>query len=159
MEEKKKQGVKWWQVLTGVLVFFVLIGIFTEDSPDTQAPTKQETTQTTQTEEAPAEPVVEKPKQWTKVISLSGNANKRSDIFELTGGKTRLTYELKGNMSMANIYVMEEGSNLEKDGGFAEVTVTETGKDTTFLTKGAGKYYLDISSANGSWSVVIEEEK
>lgn len=99
------------------------------------------------------------PKSWVTVIELSGNANKRSDTFSLTGGKTRLSYSVEGSMVIAAIYVMDEGRSLESDGGFPEVTVSEAGSDSTFLTKKAGNYYLDVSSANASWAVRVEEER
>jgi hypothetical protein len=103
---------------------------------------------------------VQKPKEWTKVIEVSGNSNKRTDTFTLYGGKTKLTYNVKGTTAViVSIYVLPEGHSLQEQGGFPEVTVTEPGTDTTFLTKKAGNYYLDISSANASWTVKIEEER
>ena len=100
------------------------------------------------------------PKEWVKVIELSGNSNKRSDTFDLTGGKTKLTYTFEGgDFVIGSIYVMKDGTSLQESGGFPEVTVSEAGTDFTFLTKKAGKYYLDITSANSDWTVVVEEER
>ena len=101
-----------------------------------------------------------KAKEWVKVIEISGNSNKRTDTFRLEGGKTRLTYQVGGDFAvLAAFYVLEEGHSLETQGGFPEVTVTESGSDSTFLTKKAGNYYLDVTSANSSWKVSVEEER
>lgn len=113
----------------------------------------------------PPPPAEEKPipappaKQWETAIELSGNTDKRSDIFELKGGKTKLTYNVSGSdMVLVTIYVLEEGSSLE-EGGIPEVMVDKPGSDTTFLTKGAGRYYLDVSGVSDNWSIKIEEER
>lgn len=100
------------------------------------------------------------PKQWTTIIEVKGNANKRTDTFALKGGKTKLTYDVKGGTTIAfAVYVLGEGHSLEKEGGFPEVSLSEPGTDSTFLTKKAGNYYLDVKSANSTWSIKVEEER
>lgn len=145
--------------ILGLLILFFLIGA-TGSSKKETVPTspsgeqKQETQKSVeQREETP------KPKEWVTVITVSGNSNKRTDVFTLQGGKTRLTYDVKGSMVVVSVYVLPEGYSLEEKGGFPEVTVSEPGTDTTFLTKKAGNYHLDIKSANATWSVKIEEER
>lgn len=96
---------------------------------------------------------------WAKVAELSGNANKRSAVFELTGAPARMKYDIKGDMVVCAVYVMPEGKNLQTEGGFPEVMVSEPGADETYLTKDAGKYYIEVQAANCDWSVVIEEER
>jgi hypothetical protein len=94
---------------------------------------------------------------WQVVTKLSGSANKRGETFRLSGADARLSYTVKGSSHAgASIYVVEKGKSLEADGGFAEV-VAKAGQDSTMLAKGAGDYYLDVSSANAQWTVVIEE--
>lgn len=62
-----------------------------------------------------------------------------------------------GDFTLCAIYVVDEGSSLEKDGGFPEVMASEPGSDETALVKDAGKYYLDVSAANSQWTVTIEQ--
>ena len=101
-----------------------------------------------------------KPKQYVTVVDLKGNANKNSDMFELKGGKVKITYTFSGVQSIVGaIYLLKEGTDLNQQGGIPEVTVTEAGTDSTFLTKSAGKYYLSVKAANTTWNVKIEEER
>ncbi|MDH4140413.1 MAG: hypothetical protein OEV43_07565 [Coriobacteriia bacterium] len=103
--------------------------------------------------------VQEQAKKWVKVAELSGNANKRSAPFELTGAPARLKYTVKGDMVVCAVYLLPEGTDLMTEGGFPEVMLSEAGSDQTFLSKGAGRYFIDVQAANCQWSVVIEEER
>ncbi len=95
------------------------------------------------------------------VISSSGSSDKRTDVFTLHGGKTKLTYTFTDTSGVGAIvgavFVLKEGDSLAKSGGIPEVTVSEPGSDSTFLAQGAGRYYLDISAANAHWTVKIQE--
>lgn len=91
---------------------------------------------------------------------MSGNADKNSDVFELTGGKAKLSYDVKGTQPIVfAVYVLPEGHVLEEEGGFAEVVVDNPGTDETFLVKKPGRYYISVKSANCSWKIKIEEER
>ena len=128
-----------------VILGLMFIGIVGSSNSNKNSNTTPSTSNTEQrSKEAQVEP--EKPKEWVTVV-------------ELKGGKTRLTYDVKGNSVVTAIYVLKEGASLEKNGGVPEVMISEAGTDTTFLAKGAGTYYLDVSSANSSWTVKIEEER
>jgi len=168
--KQKKKGL-WWKVLLGLFAL-AIVGSAMGDSEEpsategTQAPAQeapaasQAVNETPATTASPVSTTAPKPKEWVKVVELSGKANKRSQAFELTGGQARLTYNVSGStMPVCMIYVMEEGASLDKNGGFPEVNVTDAGSDSTYLTKGAGRYYLDISAANCNWTVTIEEER
>lgn len=145
-------------VLTVILALIVLGVVASSGSNKDTSNTSSTNEAKEAVKEAQNEP--ERSKEWVTVTELKGNANKRSDTFELTGNKARLTYEVSGNNSViASIYVLKEGMSLEKDGGFPEVMISEPSSDTTYLTKNAGTYYLDITSANSSWTVKIEEER
>jgi len=125
-------------------------------SPISSREEKQETQEVEEKQES------QKPKEWITVIEVSGSSDKRTDIFYLHGKKTKLIYTVKSTSPagpLVGIYVLPEGHSLEeKGGGFPEVTVSEPGTDSTFLVKKAGNYYLDITSANATWTVKIEEE-
>lgn len=133
----------------------------TPQAPESEEPPQQEPEQEAPQEKPPAQqPKQEAPKQWTTVLELSGGASKRSDIFELKGGKARLSYNVTGDeLSIVSIYVIEEGKSLEDEGGFPEVMVEKPGNDTTFLAKNPGRYYLEVDSANAEWVIKIEEER
>jgi len=159
-EAKKgmSSGVKVGIGCCGILVIVGIIGIIGSaiDGGDKSSKTSSSpTTSQAQNKETP------KPKSWQTVVELNGTANKRSDTFQLEGGKTKMTYNFDGgDMIVGSIYVVKEGKSLEKDGGFPEVMISKPGSDETFLTKSKGTYYLDVTGANTSgWTVKIEEEK
>lgn len=99
------------------------------------------------------------PKQNTVVTELSGNANKSSDTFKLSGGKVTLSYTFGGTGPLVGaIYILEEGTDLNTDGGIPEVIVSEPGSDTTIVRKAKGDYYLQVNSTT-DFTVKIEEER
>jgi hypothetical protein len=96
--------------------------------------------------------------KWTVVAKLSGSGNKRGSSFHLGGGEARLTYKVTGkSMPICTIYIVEKGDSLKESGGFPEAMVTKAGSDSTMLAQGEGDYYLDVTAANCSWTVTIEE--
>lgn len=153
-----KKFLKWGAI--GFVALIVIGAIASAGkSPSTSTTAPSESSKSNSQAET-TEPTSSAPKEWTTVTEVSGNSNKRTDTFSLTGGKARLTYTFEGGTAIiGSIYVMKEGESLDEQGGFPEVTVTEAGTDSTFLTKGAGSYYLDIKSANADWTVKVEEEK
>lgn len=134
-----------------VLIFIANIG----SNDDPQTPSTQSSNITT-------EPVKEG--QWTPVCTLKGNGSKKSPLFYLSGGEARLKYKYKASsasigMGVIAIYVLNEGVDLMKDGGFPEVNSDAIKEDTeSSLQKSAGKYYLSVN-AMGNWEVMVEEKK
>lgn len=117
-------------------------------------------------EDAQESEAAEKPaakSEWKTLAKLSGEANKQSDTFALKEGKTRLSYEFEDtsgmNMIIAAIYVLPEGTDLEKDGGLPEVMISEAGKDTTIIRKSPGDYYLRVLAANTKYTVKLEVQE
>ena len=58
------------------------------------------------------------------------------------------------------LYVVKDGEDIMQTGGFPEVMLQngETGESNlSHLRK--GDYYLNVTSANGKWEVVVEELK
>lgn len=155
--------IKKHKIISAVLGFIILSGIIgavggsgtTTKSENTNSNSTNNTNSGTNTQ-----PTSSKPKEWTTVLEASGSSDKRTDTFTLQGGKTKLTYTFTGGEAIiGSIYVVAEGHSIEKEGGFPEVTVTKAGTDSTFLTKDAGNYYLDVKSANADWTIKIEEER
>jgi hypothetical protein len=98
-------------------------------------------------------------KQWVNVTTLSGSADKTGGVFKLSGTQTRLVYAVDGDYPVCAIYVMKEGTSLEKNGGSSVVMVTDNANDSTMLIKDAGNYYFDVKAANCNWTVTIQEYK
>lgn len=102
------------------------------------------------------------PEEWVELISFSGNGEKKSTSFTYGGGEARLRYEFDGDADFGvfSVYVVKKGEDVMRDGGFPEVMLTapESGESNlSHLRK--GEYYLNVSSANGTWSIVVEELK
>jgi len=136
-------------------VVLIVIGIISSsgDSSTTKTTTSNGTTETETAEES-------KTGEWVVVAELSGSANKNSDTFDLKGGKTRVTYTFEGNNPIVgSIYVLKEGTDLQTDGGFPEVMVSEASTDSTIIRKSAGEYYLSVSVANADYTVTVEEQR
>jgi hypothetical protein len=105
----------------------------------------------------------ERKKSWTEVYTFKGNGMKKSPSFELTGGETRIRYEYSGEkglgMGAFAAYVIEEGNDIYKTGGFPEVfTQAEKESSESAMQKRRGRYYLNID-AMGNWVVIVEEFK
>lgn len=155
-EPKKKHTLR--NVLVGVVALLVVIGIAScgsakgDDNSSTAA-----SSSTDKKKDAPKQE--EAKKSWTKVIALEGKTDKNSDTIKLTGGKVRLIHEFKGDMIIGAVYVLDEGTDLMKDGGIADVMISEAGKDETILRKGKGSYYVSVKAANADYKVVLEEYK
>lgn len=97
---------------------------------------------------------------WVTAAELSGTANKSSEVFELTGGEARLDYAFNGDPDFAigAVYLLEEGTDLQVDGGIPLVMLDGPETDTTALHKGAGRYYLHVTAANmEDWTVTVEQ--
>jgi hypothetical protein len=110
-----------------------------------------------------ATPQTPKAAQWVTVMRASGHSDKRTDLFTLRGGRAELTYSFTDDAGMGiivgAIYVLKEGESLEKSGGIPEAIISKPGKDSTFLAKAAGRYYLEVSAAETHWTVTIRERR
>lgn len=104
---------------------------------------------------------------WTKVAELSGSTDQASQSFELTGKSKRLVYSFTGaqelngqSMAIGSIYLEKDGTDLMTDGGIPVKMLQKDETGETAIHKGAGKYFLDVKSANfDSWTVTVEEKK
>ena len=134
----------------------LIVGKSSTSQPSTPASTQSSDT----TKQVVNPPETEVSKEYVLVIELSGNANKSSDTFTLTGGKVRLSYDFQGNTAIVGgIYVLTEGTDLQTEGGIPEVMVSQAGSDSTILRKAAGDYYLQVNAANATWTAKLEEER
>jgi len=150
-------------VLAAVIVVIIVVAVIASSGSKTSTPnaSESESVATTPATEAPQTTAATSPKRWATVLKVSGSSDKRTDVFTLHGGKTKLTYTFTDTSGIgvivAAIFVVKEGDSLAKSGGIPEVTVSQPGRDSTFLAQGAGRYYLDVSAANARWTVTIQE--
>lgn len=99
----------------------------------------------------------EKPKKWTNIITLSGNTNKTSKIFNLGDGEKRIIYTFKGDKLLSGtIEIYKKGETT-----FAEeyIQITKPVSDSSYLYIDAGEYYLKVDSLWANWTVTIQEKK
>lgn len=173
---RQTRGLAW--LITGALMLFgmVLGGVAaagageTVASPDVSAPQVEAAPAAEESVSAPtgpppsaaAEPAPEQPAEWADVVTLQGTAGKSSEVFELTGGEARLDYDFSGDpdFSIGAVYLLEEGTDLQADGGIPLVMVSEPEADSTALHKNAGRYYLHVTAANmDGWTVAVQEKR
>lgn len=93
------------------------------------------------------------------LLSFSGNGKKSSSVFTLSGKSAKLKYKYKSpsNQGAFSVYVLENGVDLQKSGGFAEVETEKSEESESTIHKSAGSYYL-LVNAVGSWTVDVIEE-
>ena len=119
------------------------VGTVMEDDSSTPAETEQ------------VEPAQQ---EWVKVTEITASANKQSSTFTLEGGQQRVAYSVTGgDFGICTVYVLKEGSSLDRDGGFPEVMVDGGQTDETMMRKSGGDYYLDLKVANGNCTVELYE--
>ncbi len=99
-----------------------------------------------------------KQKEWVNVFEVTANSSKQSETFHLNGGQQKIIYKTVGDdYTMCAIYVMDEGTSLDENGGFPVVMIDGSQEDETMMRKSAGDYYMDLSIANGSCIVELQE--
>lgn len=65
-----------------------------------------------------------------------------------------------GAYAMGAIYLLDEGTDLQTDGGIPVATVDETSTaDSIVLRKAAGEYFVQVAAANAKYRVTVEEER
>ena len=60
-------------------------------------------------------------------------------------------------MSMCYIYIMKEGTSLDREGGIPEAMIDGNQSGETMARKNAGDYYLDVSVVNGNCNIELQE--
>lgn len=147
--KKKKTGLRVVLIVIGVLAVIGFISSLGGQTSDSEAAGRTR-------EVAP-----EQEKTWTELIRLTGSGDKKSQAFTYSGGKARLRYDFQADDFGAFVlYVVKDGKDIMQTGGFPEVMLQngETGESNlSHLRK--GDYYLNVTSANGRWEVVVEELK
>jgi hypothetical protein len=96
-------------------------------------------------------------KEYVSVMNMKTSSNKNSDTFNLSGGKQKLTYKSTGQYVVCSIYVLDEGSDLQAEGGFPIVMVAKAESGETILRKKAGQYYIAVNASNNCEIELLEE--
>ena len=96
-------------------------------------------------------------KEYVSVIDIKTSSNKNSDTFSLSGGKQKLTYKSTGQYVVCSIYVLDEGSDLQEEGGFPVVMMAKAESGETVLRKKAGQYYIAVNASNNCEIELFEE--
>jgi hypothetical protein len=169
--------MNWWKrrgkfskaiIIAGALVVILIAITSGGDKGSTTATTAASVASATTEPPAPvttqAAPVSTEPPttvttaapQWVEVATLSGKTNKTGDVFELTGAPARMSYDITEGFTA--VYIMQEGQDLETDGGFPTVDSMDAIKDSTRLTKDPGSYYL-VVKGNSPYTITIEEQR
>ena len=103
---------------------------------------------------------------WVTITTLSGTPDKQGPVFALSGAPARLTCKVLSTSGAPHlsVYTLREGQNLANSQGTALgtplLTMTGTGTGTKSITfaRPANNYYLDVTAANCSWQVTLEEQ-
>lgn len=163
-------GTPVWGKVLLIVGLVAIVGIAIGVGASNESSTSKKTvsvTEDTATEDEVEEVEVEAPvatpapePTWQTAIDITSNSNKRTQPFYLGSGQKRLLYNVTGDsFSICSIYIMSEGDSLETSGGFPEVMANEPGFGETALVNSPGNYYLDVTSANCSWQVTVQELK
>lgn len=109
---------------------------------------------------------------WTTIGEFSGDFSDGSrealsDIFALSGGQVRISYEVTATSVGGNalIYVLKEGATktTDENGAFSiatqDIMVMGTNTGSQIIKKDAGNYYIDINTADiSNYKIVVEEK-
>lgn len=141
-QPKKKKRWVWWVI--GILLFFVLVGVFSDDVE------KKSDSKAVAEKTEPKEEVVPEPSP----IELSGTGQQASQKFTLENGLSVFKMTHTGRSNFIVNLMDSDGKNIEL---LANEIGTFDGAKAVGIVK-KGEYLLDIS-ADGKWTVKIEQPR
>jgi hypothetical protein len=94
-----------------------------------------------------------------EVNTTTGNGNKQSPVFNITGTSFRLVVESTATsedpqFASVTIFVYPEGETVSYVTNFS---VGEGRDDSSIVNAGPGEFYLDILAANADYTVTVED--
>ena len=95
---------------------------------------------------------------WVRVCKTSGTGIKKTRPFKLNGGEQKIVYTIKASQPkfmIFQIYVTKVGSGFPDD----VIQSSKTGKHTSYMYLGGGRWYLEMNTANCSWVVQVYEKR
>lgn len=152
MEQQVKKPFykKWWVIALAIFFGVGFIGSLADKSTPTTTTTAQK--QETSTTQA-SEPVASK--QYVEIFKFSGNGQKKSEPFTITGSRFKIAYDCKGdpNMTLCQAFVFKVGSKLPQ----GVMNSPQSVKDETVIY-GSGEYYIDANTL-GSFTMTVYDYK
>jgi len=142
MEQEKKAVYKKWWFWAIIIVVVGIIGSGSKGQT-TQNNQQAETTQTNTQ------------KQYQQVFTFSGNGQKKSEPFTITGDRFKIAYDCKGDTSATycGAFIYKVGSQLPQGVMNSQKAI----KDET-VVYGAGEYYLDANTM-GNFTMTVYDYK
>lgn len=164
--QKKPFYKKWWIWVLAVFVLFIIIGA-SGDSTTTsdevtesnESPVAQEEktneAEDTISQEEPVTKTAPTPqsKSYQQVFTFSGNGNKKSEPFTITGSRFKVKYDCAGDpdFTLCQAFVYKVGSSLPE----VIMNTDKSTKDETIIY-GSGEYYIEANTI-GSYTMVVED--
>lgn len=93
--------------------------------------------------------------QWVEVKRWTGNGQKNTESFRITGGQWRIRYSSRSvnpALTIFQIYVY----GIDPKSLDIAANSTEPGDDVSYMHK-KGQFYLQINTSN-RWTVIVEQE-
>ena len=152
MEQQVKKPFykKWWVIALAVFFGIGLIGSIADKSePNVQTTSTKEQSADTQTS-APATQ-----KQYVEIFKFSGNGQKKSEPFTITGSRFKIAYDCKGDASATycGAFVFKVGSQLPQ----GVMNSPQAVKDETIIY-GSGEHYIDANTM-GNFTMTVYDYK
>lgn len=165
VKPNKWSTLKGWQKALIIIVgIFVLMMIITP-SGDTKEPSNDNkedaTIQQEEKKEVEEKKEEEKPKtqiveEWEDVITVSGSSDKKTEPFKITGKRWKVVYTLTKTRG-SNYGVIYIKTYRPGDSSYDDIVVSGARESGETVMYSKGELYLDISSANISWDVKVQQ--
>jgi hypothetical protein len=141
-----KKAIVW--IVIGAVVLVALISSIAGggNSSDTASESTTESSESAQS--------------WQVVYTFSGTDNAKSEYFDITDAKTKLTYNIESDPILGVIYMEPDSKvDLNAEGALPVASTGDAGEQSEVVTgKPAGKYWLDVRIP-GNWTVTVEQYK
>jgi hypothetical protein len=97
--------------------------------------------------------------EWALVKSWSGNGTKETELFSVSGGEWRITWdtlnEAFAGAGIFQIYVKNAAGHLVS----VAANKRGVGADISYVHSPPGQYYLTVNSGNVDWTVRVEARR
>ena len=157
-----RSGKPWKMVVASIVYLIILIKILTPSTPKEQLPeapeTKPAATQSQQEQATPAPVQPAREKKWIMIKTWRGEGIKSTEKFEIVADEWRINWKSYGeafkDAGIMQIFVNDDNGNMMA----LAANVQGPSEDMSYIHN-AGRFYLDINSANIKWIVTVEEYK
>lgn len=145
---KKPFYKKWWFITLVIVIVLIIIGSLSDTNSGIQ------TTATRQNKQSDSDQS-SGDKQYVEIMKFSGNGQKKSEPFTITGSRFKIAYDCKGdtNATYCGAFVFKVGSQLPQ----GVMNSPKAVKDETVIY-GSGEYYLDANTM-GDFTMTVYDYK